>query len=67
MFVAAKLVASLAFACIAAVLAAFDVNIAGMSHGLGVSGSDAGSFCQGRRLVSFDGGVVSGANAGGCC
>jgi hypothetical protein len=67
MFVNAKLLASLAFAHVAAVLAAFDVNVVKMSHPLGVPGSDAGGCCQGGRLVSSDGGVVSGANAGGCC
>jgi hypothetical protein len=66
LFVVAKLFASLAFACIAAVLAAFDVNVFKASHGLLVSGSDAGGCCQGGRLISSDGGVVSGANAGGC-
>ncbi len=67
MFVIAKLFASLAFARVAAVLAAFDVDVVRTSHGLGVSGADAGGCCQGRGLVSSNGEVVSGANAGGCC
>ena len=64
--VVAKLFASRAFACVAAVLAAFNGDVVRTSHGLGVSGADAGGCCQGRRLVSSNGGVVSGANAG-CC
>jgi hypothetical protein len=46
----------------------FDGNVVRMSHGLGVSGADAGGCCQGGRLVSSNGGIVSdGANAGGYC
>ncbi len=61
------LFASLAIACVAAVLAAFDLNVVRTSHGLGVSGADAGGCFQGRRLVSSNGGIVSGAKAGCCC
>ncbi len=41
-------------------MVAFDVNVVGASHGLGVSGVDAGGSCRDRRLISLGGGCLCG-------
>jgi hypothetical protein len=60
LLVVAKLFASLAFARTAAVLVAFDINAVGSSHGLEMSGANAGGSRQGGRLISSSGGCMCG-------
>ncbi len=46
---------SLAFAHAAAVLAALVVaNVDIGSHGFGIPGADAGGYCRGGRLISYN-------------